>query len=255
MEIPVLPIVFGILVLLRLLGFLATCPLLGLDVIPWRVRIPFAMIVAGLVTATLDVQARPPTDLLSIGMLGIAEVLVGLAIGLVVSLLVHGVQMGAQVAGMQMGLGFAMIVDPLTGEQSMVLSKLLGMMTVLVIMGFNGHLILIKGMAMSFQQLPPGEAWRALAGAAYTVPAAGVTLFMTAALVAAPAMAAIFSLKITMAVLARAAPQIHILAVGFIVTIVVGVLVLAWSLTGLGDMLRTSFEHTAEQALGILAVR
>jgi flagellar biosynthetic protein FliR len=206
-----------------------------------------------LVTSNLNFPFDPPASLVSLGLLGVSEVLVGVAVGLTVSFFVYGVRMAGQIAGLQIGLGFAMLVDPLTGSQTTVLSRLLGLACILVILSFNGHFILIKGLSVSFQHLPPGQAWVSLFRAAQAIPAAAVTLFSTAVLVASPALAAVFCVKICMAIMARAAPQVHILAIGFILTIVVGMFTIAWSVTGMGDFFKAGFEKSAIQALSLLA--
>ncbi len=253
MSIAVSQLLFGLLILLRFIGLLMTAPVLGLGVIQWKIKIALAVTLAFLVSAHMHTSASIPSDLFALGLMGLSEILLGMAIGLVAAMFVHGVRMAAQVAGIQIGLGFAMLVDPMTGDQSSVLARLVGLTAILVIVGFNGHHILIRGLSMSFYRLPPGQAWTSLVVAAQAVPTAGVTLFLTAALVSAPALAAVFCLKIAMALMARSAPQVHILAVGFIVTIVIGVLVVAWSMSGMGNTIRTGFELAARQALELVS--
>lgn len=253
MSIPVSNLLFGLLILLRFIGLLMTAPVLGLGVIQWKIKIALAVTLALLVSAHVKVGPPVPSDLMILGLMGFSEILLGMAIGLVAGMFVHGVRMAAQVAGIQTGLGFAMLVDPMTGDQSSVLARLVGLTTILVIVGFNGHHILLRGVALSFNRLPPGQAWISMLAAAQAVPRAGITLFVTAALVAAPALASVFCLKVAMALMARAAPQVHILAVGFIVTIVVGVLVVGWSMSGMGNTIRSGFELAARQALELVA--
>jgi flagellar biosynthetic protein FliR len=223
--------------------------------VPWRIRIALAISVAILVTGTLGEDAAVPTSLVSLAFLGGAEVLLGIAVGFTASLFIHGVRMAGQLAGIQMGLGFSSLVDPMTGDQTTVLARFMGLSALMVVLAFNGHLILLRGVAYSFHQLPPGAAWMSLAHVAAGVPSSGATLFVTALLVAAPALVTVFCLKMGMALLARAAPQMHILAVGFIVTIVVGVITIALTLTSLGDTVRSGFEQAAGRALELCAVR
>ncbi len=253
MSIPVSALLFGLLIFLRFMGLLMTAPVLGLGVIQWKIKIALGVAMAFLVSTHVTTYASFPSDLLALGLMGLSEILVGMAVGLVAAMFVHGIRMAAQVAGIQIGLGFAMLVDPMTGDQSSVLARLVGLTAILVIVGFNGHHVLVRGLAMSFNRLPPGQAWISLLAAAQAVPRSGVTLFVTAALVSAPALASVFCLKIAMALMARAAPQVHILAVGFIVTIVIGVLVVAWSMSGMASTIRAGFESAAQEALQLVS--
>lgn len=249
-----LPLIIGLLVFLRFIGFLASAPLFSMSSLPWRIKISLAIAASILVTSSLQLETVVPTSLPMLGLLGVTEVVCGLGVGFVMSLFIHGVRMGGQLAGIQMGLGFSALVDPMTGDRSTVLSRLLGLTTLIVILAFNGHHVMLRGLADSFKNLPPGTAWMSLATAARAIPAAGATLFVTAVLVGAPALATVFCLKVGMALMARAAPQLHILTVGFIITILVGVLTIAMTLSGFGDVVRSGFEKAARQALDLCAL-
>ena len=254
MSMSLTPLIVGLLVLMRFVGYLVACPLFGFETVSWRVRLALAMSLAFLVTSNLTLPKVVPDSLVMLGLLGACELLVGLAVSLILSFFVHGVRMAGQLAGIQMGLGFATMVDPLTGDSASVLARILGLTSVLVALCFGGHHILLKGLCLSFVHLPPGQAFMSLLTAVWAVPQAAITLFFTAALVASPVLATVFCIKVAMAIMARAAPQVHVLTIGFIITIVVGVFALAWSLPSLGVFLRSGFEQAAMQALQVITV-
>ncbi len=254
MELPVHLMVNGLFIFLRFVGLMVTAPLLGMGVVPWRIRISLALGTTYLLVGALDFPQTLPTSLAVLGLQAVAEIMLGLATGFVASLFVHGVRMAGQLAGMQMGLGFSALIDPFSGDQTTVLARFLGLITLMVIMSFNGHHVLLLGLAHGLHQMPPGQAWHSLARIATGVPLVGASLFVTAVLVSAPALVTVFCLKVGMALLARAAPQMHVLAVGFIVTIVVGVMTIAISLSDLGDFVRVGFEQAARRALDLCAM-
>jgi len=183
-----------------------------------------------------------------------AELLVGVGIGLVASFCIHGARMAGELAGSQMGLGFGALVDPMSGDQSTILSRFLSLVALAVIVSLNGHHILLRGLTNGFINLPPGTALTALPHAAIALPMAAGSIFVSAVLIAAPAVATVFCIKIGMAILARSAPQLHILAIGFIITIAVGVLTFAFSLTSIGNTLQHEYTKGAEKALSIFSL-
>ena len=58
------------------------------------------------------------------------------------------------VIGLQMGMGFATLFDPVQGVQVTSLASFLNMVTMLLFLAVNGHLILLAVIARSFTLLP-----------------------------------------------------------------------------------------------------
>jgi len=250
MLLPAASLLGLLFILLRLTGLLASSQVLGGQLVPWRVRIALALAVSFLLAAVVP-PVRVPDGVVMLLLAGAAEVLLGLAVGLTAALFFHGVRMAGQVAGIQMGLGFSSLVDPASGDRTTVLARLLGLAAWMVVLGCDGHLVLLRGLADSFSWLPPGSACGALGRVVVGVPAAAGELFVTAVVVAAPALVVVLLLNVGMALLARAAPQLHILVIGFIITIVVGVSTVAFSLGGLAGQFRDGYLHMADMALSL----
>ena len=244
----------GLLVMSRFVGLMLAAPFLGMASIPTRIRVALVMLMTYLVLTTQEVSPDLPTGMGTLAILAMAELLVGVGVGMIASFCIHGVRMAGELAGSQMGLGFGALVDPMSGDQSTVLARFLSLVALAVIVSLNGHHILLRGIAEGFASLPPGTALAALPHAAIALPMAAGSIFVSAVVVAAPAIATVFCIKIGMAILARSAPQLHILAIGFIITITVGVLTFAFSLTSIGNALRHEYTQGAEKALAIFSL-
>jgi flagellar biosynthetic protein FliR len=149
--------------------------------------------------------------------------------GFAVQLVFSAVIAGAQIIAMQMGLGFASMVDPVNGQDTPVLAQFYLMFTTLVFLALDGHLILIRLLVESFQALPIGpegldrDAFYALANW-------GSRLFADAVWLSLPAVASLLVVNVAFGVMSRAAPQLNIFAIGFSVTLVMGFLVLLFTL-------------------------
>ena len=106
-----------LLVVFRIGGLMVFAPILSSRAVPVRVRVLLAFGI-GLavypVLMTLGLVPRVPGGL---GLMTLVpaislEILVGVAIGLLASLPLAALRIGGQLAGQQMGLGFATFYDP-----------------------------------------------------------------------------------------------------------------------------------------------
>jgi flagellar biosynthetic protein FliR len=98
-------------------------PLFGARSVPAQAKIGFAVLLSLVV---LPMQAKP--DAISTNMLVFAsmvgsEVLVGLAIGVAISLVFQTVEMAAAIVSVQAGFGVSAVLDPLTGAQTGMLEQ------------------------------------------------------------------------------------------------------------------------------------
>src|SRR5690606_10975239 len=103
--------------------------------------------------------AMPQIDALSLqGWLWIGqEVLVGALLGFSLQLFFHAFVVAGQMIAMQMGLGFASMVDPANGISVAVLGQFLLMLVTLLCLARNGHLVVFEVLAESFVTLPVGS--------------------------------------------------------------------------------------------------
>ena len=143
------------LLAVRIGALFAAAPILSATAVSLPIRIALTMAVTIALASTLKV---PDVDLLSpIGALTLArEALLGLSIGLVFQLAFAAINVaGEQMAG-AMGLGFAAMVDPQTGAQSPVISQFLSIMMTMIFLVTEGHHILLRLLATSYDVLPIG---------------------------------------------------------------------------------------------------
>ena len=104
-----------LLPLFRIAAMFMVMPIIGTQLVPMRVRLYLALAVSVLLVPTLP--PLPQVDALSLrSLLLIAEqVLIGAMFGFVLQLFFHLFAVAGQIIAMQMGLGFASMVDPTNG--------------------------------------------------------------------------------------------------------------------------------------------
>ena len=213
----------------RILALVGSAPILGNPSIPVRVKIGLAVVLTLVLAPVLgSTPAVEPGS--AIGLLILAQqIVIGVAIGFTMRIIFTAVEMAGNIAGMQMGLGFATFFDPQNAAQVPVVGQFLGLLATLLFLALNGHLYMIEVLAHSFEVLPvapppfSAAGWRVLAGW-------GGEIFLAGLLLSMPIMAALLITNLALGVMTRAAPQLNVFSVGFPITLAAGFVVLAVAL-------------------------
>lgn len=226
--------------LTRILALIASAPILGNPSVPLRVKIGLACMVTMAVAPTLG--PMPPVEPDSAaGLLILAQqIIIGMAMGLTMRIIFVAVETAGELIGLQMGLGFAIFFNPQTKGFTPVIGQLLGLLTALTFLALNGHLQVISLLAESFRTLPiSGDV---LAANGFRIVADwGSKIFAAGLLLSLPPMAALLITNLALGILARAAPQLNIFAIGFPLTLAIGMLTLALALPYFAPVLEHLF--------------
>ncbi|MFT6260327.1 MAG: flagellar biosynthetic protein FliR [Bermanella sp.] len=217
----------------RVAGFFMVMPLFGTRLVTGRIRLLLAILTSAVLTPIL-----PPMPVIeSVGLetfLIIAQqLLIGIALGFVLEVLMQIFILSGQMVAMQTGLGMAMMIDPSNGVNVAVVAQWFMIFVNLLFISLNGHLIAIEILADSFFVLPVGgdtlstDTLMAMARLA-------TWMFAAATVLALPALAAMLVVNIAFGVMARLAPQLNIFAVGFPVTMMLGLIVIWITFGGYG---------------------
>lgn len=237
-----------ILVLARVSPLFAVAPLFSSRQVPVRVRTIVACALAiGLTPLALHGQ-QVPNDALALTGLVMKELLVGLAFALSIGLLFAAVSSAGALLDMLVGFSFGSIVDPLTGNQSAVLTQLYGLVALAVFVVIDGDAWVVGGLARTFELIPLTAA-PDITSLASGVVAAFTTIFASALEVAAPVMLAVVITDVAFGVVTRVVPQLNVFAVGFPVKVVVGLLVVAASLPFTSGWVADQLQLSVAQAL------
>lgn len=197
-------------------------PFFGGNSIPKTVKATLVLILSLALWPQLSFPGEMfPGSLTGIVIMIIGELILGLILGLLVNFLFGAVQFGGQIVGFQMGFAMVNVVDPITGVSNAVTAHFLYMCTMLTFLVLNGHLQLLNAVGMSFEYIPPGGLL-ITPGLANHIFQFSNLMFILAIKIAAPIMAALFLVDLSLALISRAAPQMHVLVLGFPVKISVG---------------------------------
>ena len=230
---------------IRILALVASAPIFGNKQVLIRVKIGLALLLTIIIAPTLPTQpAVDPASALGLLML-LQQLLAGLAMGFTMRLIFTAVEMSGDIAGMQMGLGFASFFDPQNASFTPVVAQFLGIIAALAFLGMDGHLYMLEALADSFHTFPVSAAMPS-AVALHTLAAWGGSIFTYALQLSMPVIGALLITNLALGILTRSAPQLNIFAIGFPVTLAVGFAVLALSLPYFAPLL----EHITHAGLG-----
>ncbi|MBU2887223.1 flagellar biosynthetic protein FliR [Gilvimarinus agarilyticus] len=214
---------------LRIGAVFMAAPIFGAKTVTARVRVLLALFVTLLVSPMIEVPRG--VDLLSGPALMIVanEVLIGLALGFSFQVVLHIFVLAGQLIAMKMGLGFASMNDPSNGITVTVLSQFYLLLSTVLFLIFDGHLLIIALIVESFSTFPVG-------GAGFgpdqfiQIANMGSWMFSAALVVVLPLFTAMLVINMAFGIMNRSAPQINVFSVGFPITLIFGLLFMWLSL-------------------------
>lgn len=233
--------------LARVLALIMTAPILSEKSISKRVKIGLGVMITYVLIPSL-----PATNvtLFSVGgfWILIQQILIGVALGFTMQFAFAAIRTAGEVIGLQMGLSFATFFDPSSRLNMPVLARFLDLLAMLLFLSFNGHLWLISLVADSFHTLPiGGDPVNANAFMALTK-AAGL-IFLNGMRLALPLITLLLTINLALGLLNRVAPQLSVFAIGFPVTLSLGIVFISLMM----PLLAPFCEHLFSEVFDLLS--
>lgn len=209
----------------RVLALFTAAPLFSQQGFPVRARVAASAVIGIAVAPFAGVP--PGLTLASAAGLGLIaqQVAIGLALGFAARLLFAVFEIAGELIGLQMGLSFAGFFDPNGGSESAV-GVWLNTVGMLLFLAFNGHLLLVDALIATFTSLPiAADPFAVLHG--LRMDRLGADVFRLALSLALPATMLMLFVNVVLGLASRVAPQLSIFAVGFPITLLAGLSLLA----------------------------
>jgi flagellar biosynthetic protein FliR len=237
--------------MLRIGAFYMAAPIVGARTVPARLRI-----ILTLFTAILVAPVLPPAPTISFmsveGMVMIMkEVLIGLGLGFSIQVVLQAFLLAGQYISQKMGLGFASMNDPANGVSVAIISQFYLLLTTLLFLSSNGHLIIIQLVIDSYQRFPllaSGFADQQFSIIVHL----GSWMFAAALLISLPLFTALMIVNISFGVMSRSAPQMNIFSVGFPITLLFGFILMWFSLANFLPLYFELMDEGMSLVMGLL---
>ncbi len=229
---------FG-LVLVRPGALLLMAPGFGGQSVPMLTRVALTALLAVSLAPVVAMPAGPDAG---VALTIARESAIGLALGMTARALIAGAELAGHLCSQQIGLSYAATVNPDGGARNTMLATLYGMVAAVAWLGINGHHLLLRALASSYESLPigGGSVDPSLVVAIQQI--LGV-VFVTGIRLASPVIAVLLLVEIALGLISRAAPALHAFVFGTPVRLVVGLGVAALTLAAVPGLTRSLAER------------
>ena len=235
---------YFVLLFMRVSGLLFVSPIFGRSNIPIIARIGLMAAISFLLFNVYP-QTVPLeyNTLLGFIMLVAGELLLGITLAFVVSLFFSVVAFVAgQLIDFQIGFGIVNVFDVQLNVQVPMLGNILNIMLLLVFFITDGHLQLIYMIDVTLYRLPVGTLTLSpMIG--FVASEIFARAFLMGVMMAMPIIASGMILEVGFGVLMRAVPQIHMFVIGIPLKVIVGLVIIAFTLPVFSSFSRVVFEE------------
>ena len=238
------------MVALRMVGVLLVAPVFGHSAVPVKLRLAAALVLSLAVVARMPQPANVPPATPELLLCAVAELGIGILIGLSATLLFVGIQVGALQVAEQMGIALGEAISPSDRQEGGPVRALMGMLAVVIFLATGGHRALIRAVLALYDKLPAGASVHphAMLGGVVSLLAASFTLALS---VAGPVLITMLLVTVVLGLLQRVLPGCDLLTVQLPARTAIGLLAMAGSIAIVQPLLVAAVELLARQILAM----
>ena len=253
LTIPLAQLQAFFIVFVRVAAIIASMPVFSSRNIPVLLKAGLVLSVSVLVFPRLSIGGNPyQLDPMTFGIGLAGEVMLGVAIGLVAQMVFAGVQLAGELAGYQMGLAIANVIDPDSSAQIPMISQLYQIFAILIFVTVNAHYWCLSALMESFQLVPPFSFHLHNSIVAQLIRLGG-DVFTIGVKVGAPVIVVLMLTSVSFGLIARTVPQMNIFIVAIPLKIMVGLLFVLFSLPYFSAYLQQLFTVMGESIMQLLS--
>ncbi len=214
------------LVFVRIAGIFLLNPIMTKTNIPAMVRTALTLCITILITPAINIPVDFNPDTFDFLLNFAKEIAIGYLLGYVFNIFYYMLMTVGDILDTNLGFGMAKAFDPTTNIQTSVVSNLLHIMFIILFFVTNSHLTLINVAISSFDILPIGfEDFNLKSAVSFAIDLFG-NIFALALKLAIPFICAQFLIEVSMGILMKLIPQIHVFVIDFQLKILLAIVML-----------------------------
>lgn len=245
---------FFLLIFVRITGIFIMAPIFGSKNVNKFIKVGLALIITYILfPLAFNSTTAIPEHLLPYLFIVLGELIVGLIIGFVSSMVFSAIQMSGQLLDTQIGFGVINIIDPQSGGQVPLIGNFKHILALLIFLSTNGHHVLLSALFSSFKLIPVTGVVVHTTLTEFIVNVVSGT-FVIALKISMPILITIIITDIALGILARTMPQMNIFVVGVPMKILVGLFVLSLALPFYIIFLEMAFNGMYKDIFRILSL-
>jgi flagellar biosynthetic protein FliR len=200
---------------LRVAGIFLFLPILSSELLPIRIRLAIASVLAFVFVPFVPRLSAAPADTVEWIAVALRELAAGIGLGLTARVVFAGIESAAGIVAAQSGFALANMIDPTSGDQALTPTLFQNLLATALFLAADLHHLFVRAVVASYEALPPGLAAPSGATLDRMTALCGTRLFVVALELAAPALVVTVSVDLVMGLVGRAMPQVPILMVGY----------------------------------------
>lgn len=216
-----------LIILMRLLGMMVIAPVFSSGITPMRFKLILALVAAIMMYPMItQVGITIPDNMITFGLVLAGEFIIGLSIGFIIALIFVIFQLSGQFFSLQMGYGISQVFDPLAQVQISLIGQFQALFGTLVFIAIGGPKLMIFSIYQSYFKVPTFNMMDMAGPLAETVLSVFIDMFEIALKLGFPVIGTVMVVTVCLGLLAKFAPQMNIMMLGFPIYIVVGFITL-----------------------------
>ncbi|MGJ4746594.1 flagellar biosynthetic protein FliR [Leptospira sp. SA-E8] len=237
-----------LLILARIVGLLSVAPVFSFASISFPQRMTLGFLISVILFPVSASFVPPiPGNMTDYGLVVMAEVLIGVLMGFLVSLVFSSFQMAGEFFNVQLGFGYAEILDPISQTSLPVISTLKNMLGMLLFLSLGAYRFLFESLVYSFEKVQVLKLVPEIQDGLYKAMEEAVgAMFLVAFKISLPILGVLFLVTVSEALMGKAAPQLNILQLSFPIKIAIGlivmILIVPFLITQMDNAFQLSFE-------------
>lgn len=241
-------------VLARLLGLFLVAPFFSSDSISFTLRVIFSFLVTLILFPVIgSFMPKVPDNMINYGLIVISELLIGVILGFLVSIVFASFQMAGEFFNSQIGFGYSEILDPVSQTSLPVISTLKNLMATAIFLIIGGHRFLIETLAFSFQRITILQFNPEInTGIMATFRDAIGAMFVVSFKIALPVMGILFLVSLAEGLMGKAAQQMNVMSLSFPLKVFIGVFTLIATLTFISAQMTQGIQISLDKATNLL---
>ncbi len=217
-----------LLVFARMGGMIFIHPVFARRGIPSMVKVGLVLTLS-LLIAPAAAAGQPAIQ--SLGTFGMVEamlreVMMGLVIGSLFQMFFYMIYVAGDLLDTVFGLAMGKVMDPAGGVQSAILGQFVNVFFYLYFFAAGCHLLTVKLFAYTYEVVPVGAATLITRNMAWYIVGMFGSIFTMVVKLALPFVAAEFVLEVSMGVLMKLIPQIHVFVINIQSKIILGMILM-----------------------------
>lgn len=233
----------------RILALFFTAPILSSDSVKMPTRFMLALMFTMIIfPVTAEYMPGVPDNMILYSLILTMEILIGILIGFILSLIFAAFQMAGEFFNVQLGFGYTEVLDPVSQTSLPVISTLKNLMGMLIFLVTGAHRVMIESVAFSFQKIQMYHLSNVEnSGIAKLIEGMIGVMFIVAFKIAFPVLGILFLVTVAEALMGKAAPQLNILQLSFPIKVVIGLVVLIAVIPFIAKQMSQGFELTFDR--------